>query len=231
MNFKRILTLLKKNILFICVLTMTMLVCMSTYLYFATPVYENTVQLLINQTPVTKDGLNKQAIETDLQLTDTYTTIIKSPRILTLVKKKLNSKYTLDELSNMVSVENKTNSQIISILVKNESKQLAADIANEIATVTKAEIPKIMKINNVTTLSPALATENQKPVAPKKAFLLILAAAFGIVASVTFILIKEMLNRKINTTNDITELLDVPVMGMIGSIANNDVKSKQRKKK
>ena len=47
-----------------------------------TPMYQNSTEILVNQSPSETGQLTNQNIQTDLQLINTYSGIIKSPAIL-----------------------------------------------------------------------------------------------------------------------------------------------------
>ncbi|WP_421101665.1 YveK family protein, partial [Sporosarcina psychrophila] len=52
---------------------------------FLTPIYQASTQILVNQEKNEQQQFNSQAIQTDLQLINTYNVIIKSPAILSKV--------------------------------------------------------------------------------------------------------------------------------------------------
>ena len=67
---------------------------------FMTPKYEATTQILINQKEKNKE-LMAQEVQSNIQLVNTYSQILKSPRILDEVAKKDN-KYSSDEINNQI---------------------------------------------------------------------------------------------------------------------------------
>src|SRR5699024_3019715 len=86
---------------------------------------------------------------------NTYSEIVKSPRILDKVSKELNRKYTSTELSEMLTVSNQAESQLLNIDVESKSEENAETIANKIAEVFSDEVPDIMNVDNVSILSTA----------------------------------------------------------------------------
>ena len=67
--------------------------------FFMTPIYQSSTQILVNQKK--QEGAMFQAgeIQTNIQLTNTYKVIIKSPVILEQVNEKLNLNMTAQELT------------------------------------------------------------------------------------------------------------------------------------
>ncbi len=60
------------------------------------------------------------------------------------------------------------------------------------------------------------AYPSRTPVTPNKGLIRIIAILIGIAVPVVIILLKEILNDKINTKNDITRVSDVPILGEVG---------------
>jgi len=55
----------------------------------------------------------------------------------------------------------------------------------------------------------------KKPYKPKKALILAIGAILGVVLGIIFVFIKEMLNTKIKTKDDVKKLTDVPIVGSV----------------
>ena len=92
------------------------------YFLFMTPKYEATTQILINQKEKNKE-LMAQEVQSNIQLVNTYSQILKSPRILDEVAKKDN-KYSSDEINNMLSIDAESDSQILNVNVESKNKKI-----------------------------------------------------------------------------------------------------------
>lgn len=77
-----------------------------------------------------------------------------------------------------------------------EAKVAEASVATEVQVVDGATLP-------------------EKPVEPKKARALLLAALVGILASSGLIVVRELLNRTIKNTEDVANFLELPVLGSV----------------
>lgn len=125
-------------------------------------------------------------------------------------------KLSVDDLKDMVSISSQPNSQVFSIDVKSNNPQLSANIANEVADVFKDKIGNFMKINNVSIIDKA--TENTKPVSPNVK--LFTFAGFVIFAGLSFlfVLVKELTDTTIKSSDEVVELLGITNLGTISYI-------------
>jgi len=157
---------------------------------------------------------NAGELQTNLQLINTYSVIIQSPTILDKVKDQLG----LEEIG-QVSVVSERNSQVVSITVQDPNPVMAADIANTIANVFKAEIVEIMSVDNVSILSRAEVANNPHPIKPQPVLNMAIAFVVGLMAGVGLAFLLEYLDNTIKTEQDIEKILGLPVLGAIPIIS------------
>lgn len=212
-DLSKLFGILKKNIKYIIILPIVflMLSMVITFL-FMTPKYSTSTQVLVNQKE-TDSQLVAQQVQSDLQLVNTYSEIIKSPRILDKVSKNLKGKYSSNEISGMLTVTNQAESKILNITVENESRENAGKVANEIANVFSKEASDIMKIDNVSILSKA--DNNGSKVSPKPLINAVVGVFLGLIIALIIIFLKEILDKRIKTEQDVEEQLNIPVLGTI----------------
>lgn len=217
-DLKKMLTTIKQNKWWLIGTIVFSLSMVGIYLWLiATPIYQSSTQILINQTEEKNSTLQQQNVQTNLDLINTYNVIIKSPRILDEVKEELKNAYSEMELNESIQVSSAANSQIIDIKVENSNQQATVDIANTTARVFQKEIVSIMKINNVTILSTAKLDKNNKPISPNKTMLMIVAFIGGGVIGFVLIILRSLLDRTIKGKEDI-ELLGITVLGSVGEM-------------
>lgn len=186
------------------------------------PKYQSTAEIIVNQ-KLGKNSdisLQQQAQATDLQLVNTYKSVLNSQTIGSSVKSKVGSdaynQSTLD-------VETDVSSQVISINVTSHNAKDAAEIANTTASVFKQKIKKIMNVNNVSIISEARV--NKKAVFPKKSLSLLLGLLVGLVIGSFIALIKEYNDKTITNVEYITDNLGLVGLGTISDI---DMKAIQK---
>lgn len=208
----KVMAALKKHLKLLLILPAIFLILSLVISFFVIqPRYSATTQVLVNQKESNNDMMAQQ-VQSNIQLVKTYSEIIKSPRILDEVSKKMNNKYSSKEISGMLNVSTQAESQIMNIKVEGKSKKDAVKVANTISKVFSDDASKIMNIDNVSTLSKA---ETAKKVAPKPLTNAIIGVFIGIVIALIIILIVELLDRRIKTEEDVQEILDLPVLGSI----------------
>lgn len=181
---------------------------------FMQPKYEASTQVLINQSSKNKE-IMAQEVQSNLQLVNTYAEIIKSPRVIDEVAKR-NKNYSSSDIEKMLTVDKQSDSQVISIDVRNKNKNKAEKVANDIAKTVKDVMPKIMKIDNVSILSSADGTA--KKVSPKPLLNILAGIIIGIFIALIIIMIKEMFDKRIKNEEDVEKELNLPVLGSIQKI-------------
>lgn len=212
-DLSKLFAILKKNIKYLIILPIAFLVLSIVITFiFMTPKYSASTQVLVNQKEMDSQMM-AQEVQSNLQLVNTYTEIIKSPRILDKVSKNLKGQYSSEEISSMLTVSNQAESQILNIAVENKNRETASKVANEIATVFSKDVSKIMNVDNVSILSKA--DNNGNKVSPKPLINAVVGIFLGIIVALIIIFLKEILDKRIKTEEDVEEILNLPVLGTI----------------
>lgn len=183
-----------------------------------TPMYQTSTQILVNQEASEASQLTNQNIQTDLQLINTYSVIIKSPAILDEVSTQLDLDMSAEQLNSKITVATAENSQVVNVTVQDEDPAVAVEIANTTAKVFENEITGLMNVDNVSILSPAVLKENPAPVAPNPMLNMAIAAVIGLMLGVGIAFLLEYLDTSIKTQQDIEEILGIPMLGVISPI-------------
>ncbi|RYI28788.1 capsular biosynthesis protein [Bacillus infantis] len=215
-SLKELFQTLKKRMWLIAIITLIAMAVSGTISYFVlTPIYSASTQLLVNQAKSEQPAYNPGEIQTNLQLINTYNVIIKSPRILDIVREKLDLDISTDQLNSKITVGSQTDSQVVAITVQDPDPNMAADIANTTATVFEDEVKKIMSVDNVSILAQAEVKENPAPVKPQPLLNIAIAMVVGLMAGVGISFLLEYLDNTIKNEQDIERNLDLPVLGSI----------------
>ncbi|MED1089144.1 YveK family protein [Bacillus paramycoides] len=225
-SLKELFAILRKRLVMILVITIgAALVSAIVSFYFITPIYQTSTQILVNQKKQDEKIIQYNEVQTNVQLTNTYKIIVKSPVILDKVKSELKLGMSTQELNGKINVENEKDSQVIAVTVQDKDVKLARDIANTTAEIFKSEIAKIMSIDNVTILSKAEVAEGQSPIKPNKKLNIAIAFVVGLMASVGIALLLEYLDNTLKKEEDIEKLLGVPVLGVVSHMEEDGTKS------
>ncbi|MFA2690472.1 YveK family protein [Bacillus mycoides] len=215
-SLKELFYILKKRLVMILVIAFgAAIVSAIISFFFMTPIYQSSTQILVNQKKQEGAMIQAGEIQTNIQLTNTYKVIIKSPVVLDQVNEKLNLNMTAQALTGKINVANEKDSQVISVTAEDKDPKLARDIANATADVFKGEVAKIMNVDNVTVLSKAEVAENQSPIKPRPMLNVVIAFIVGLMASVGLAFLLEYLDNTVKKEEDVESLLGLPVLGIV----------------
>lgn len=214
-DFTKIWGIIQKNWKLLVLLPIAFLLISLIYTFLiASPKYEASTQVLVNEKEKS-DNMQAQQVQSNIQLVNTYSEIVKSPRILDEVAKE-HKEYSSSQLNKMVSVNTEAQSQILNISVKENSPKKSEQLTNDVAKVFKKEIPVIMNVDNVSVLSSAEGTATK--VSPKAIVNIIGSLLLGLVLAIIVIAFKEVFDKRIRTEEDVEKELQILVLGSIPKI-------------
>ena len=196
--------------------------------FVITPIYESSTQLLVNKSDDAASQLlipSYNDIQSNLKLIETYSVIIKSPRILEKAISNMGLDMSSAELGDIIKVNAVQNSQVMSITVSDPDPVKAVDMANGIANTFQTEIKGIMNVDNVQILAEARVAEQPSPVKPKPLLNMVIAFVVGLMTAVGVVFLLEYLDNTIKTEQDVERILGLSVLG---SIAPIDYKSEDK---
>ena len=187
--------------------------------FLITPKYDSNATMIVSSSKQNVDPNNPQAavelsqINANKALISTYSEIVKSKGIADRVIANLGLDMDYEEFSNKVSIEPVKDTQIISVKVVDTIPERAQDIANETANIFKSSIGDIMNVDNVQILDGATLPE--EPSSPKIMKNTAIGAILGFILAVAIVMIKELTDTRIKSSEDITAEFDIPVLGLI----------------
>ncbi|WP_243821138.1 YveK family protein [Bacillus thuringiensis] len=215
-SLKELFHILKKRLAMILVIAFgAAIVSAIISFFFMTPIYQSSTQILVNQKKQEGSAIQFNEVQTNIQLTNTYKVIIKSPVILDQVKEKLDLNITVQELNKKIEVANEKDSQVVALTAQDKDPKLARDIANTTAEVFQSEVAKIMSVDNVTVLSKAEVAENQSPIKPRPMLNVAIVFVIGLMASIGLAFLLEYLDNTVKKEEDVESLLGLPVLGIV----------------
>ncbi|MCH1960641.1 YveK family protein [Romboutsia hominis] len=214
-DLKEYFLIIKKRFWIIALLTVLAAIISGVLSFFVLkPVYQANSTLIVNteQNEETNILTGDQFTVTQ-KLAVTYGEIIKSRAVIEPVIKKLDLDKTYEELVEQIVVSPVKDTQIIDISVEDQNPKKARDIANEIPKVFTKEAKRITNANSVEVIDKAIIPEN--PIKPNKAMNVAIAAVLGLMIGLFVVFLKEYLDNKIKTPQDIEKHLDLPILGVI----------------
>ncbi|MFS8652201.1 MAG: Wzz/FepE/Etk N-terminal domain-containing protein [Caldibacillus sp.] len=233
-SLQEVFEIIRKKIALILIITFSAAAISAIVSFFLiTPKYERSTQLLVNRSQVS-ENFSTNEVQTNIQLINTYSEIILSPRILDIAAKELeglidleNGEITASYLKGKITVNNQNNSQVLNISVEDTDPHRAALIANKVAEVFQREIPSIMNVDNVNILSEADVPEDLSPVSPKPLLNIAIAFVVGLMLGVGLAFLIEYFDNTIKTEQDIEKYLELPVLGVITTFDMEDMQQKR----
>ncbi|MGY3778715.1 YveK family protein [Isobaculum melis] len=190
--------------------------------FLITPKYQATTQILVNRAK--EDSVNAQwnDVQADIQMINTYKSIIKGPVILNGARERLGTDITTDQLSKKIEVLTEQNSQVFSIKVLDDNPYVAADMANTIATVFQEKIGDIMSIENVTVISEAVPKTKQ--VSPKSSLNVAIGAVVGLLIGIGIAFLLEFMDKTVRDEQFIKETLGWTSLGSITTMTESELR-------
>ncbi|APZ49241.1 hypothetical protein BW721_05865 [Jeotgalibaca sp. PTS2502] len=185
--------------------------------FFVTPMYESTTRIVVNQTQNTNQNITNTDIQTNLNLINTYQSIIKEPIILEAVINEIGNSLTINELGEMINVQTETNSLVFGISVKNDNPYTSSELANLIAHSFEDKIGSILDVQSVTILSEA--TPNLNPVSPTPVLNVSIGFILGFIVGILLAFITEYTDKRVK---DIKALEDLGLTNL-GSVLEMSV--------
>lgn len=215
LKLEDILEVIKRNSLMITIITL-LFGCIAAYgtIFLITPQYEARTQILVSQ-GAESERVNNSDIQTSLQLINTYSDIIKSPTVLDDVVSNLDLNKSSLAVSNNVEVLNQNQSQVVTVIVTDDSASAAENIANEIASVFQEKVVQVLNVDNVSVLSVAETGENPTPVSPQPIINIAIGLIFGLLIGLGITFLRAFMDKKVETEEDVEKYLDLPVLGTV----------------
>lgn len=220
-----------KKILIILVVILFGVIGIAYSFLLVVPKYTSSTTLVLTKADsVTKptdlnDSITTSDITLNSQLVSTYSELAKSKKVLRTVISNLQIDIDEEELRKSISVTSVKDTELIEINVTNIDAAKASQIANEIANVFTVNVAEIYSINNVHIVDqaePANAPSNVNHIKD-----LVIFSFVGLVVSAMYILVANMLDTTIKSSEDIEKITKLPVLATI-PIYEQDTKKKKK---
>ena len=227
-SLQELFSILRKSFWRILALTIVAaLISFAVSSFLIKPTYQAGTQILVTPKKQDNEVIDAQSVQSSVTLVNTYRVIIKSPAILEQVQKEVpNAPTNMNALNNMVTVESEQNSQVINVSVQSTDAALASNLANSIAEVFSSDVQELMSVDNVTVLSTSGIPTS--PVSPNIILNTAIAAVVGFLLGVGLAFLREVLDRRIRTEDQVQQILDLPVLGSIPDIDSKVFKSSSK---
>lgn len=223
-DLREILHIIRKRIWILITIPLIGIIISAVVSFFVlTPIYEASTTLIVGrQTFQDPDSeIQYSNLRAYQQLVKTYGEIAKSRSISREVIEKLNLEMTPEQLQNSLKVTTVGDTELMKISVENPSPEMAKNIANTLASVFSERIIEIKKVDTVSVIDPAITPQN--PIKPKKKLNIAIAAVLGVMIALGIIFLLEYLDNTVKTIADVEKYLELPTLGTIPKITEEDM--------
>lgn len=183
------------------------------------PMYRSSILLYVNNSARTddNDNISSSDLATSQRLVKTYIIILRSDPVMDKVAANLErstgKKLSGAAINGMISAGAEDDTEVFRVSVSNTDPVLAAEVANSVAAVAPKEIETVILGSSAKVVQQA--TVARAPYAPNKTRQAALVAVIGAVLAIAFVLIREFMDVRIKSEEDLAEICDAPILGYI----------------
>ena len=184
-------------------------------LFFIKPQYQaDTTLFIMNRNKATGQSLNPQDLAVSQQLVLPYSGLIYSRSVTSAVLRDVkNYNITEEELLTNVSIENKKDSNILTISAIWSDPNGAAAVANATGYEFIRQIRQLTNSDNVGILDEALVPNY--PISNIRSKNVLVGLLFGLIVALSTIYIMEYFDTRVRSAEDIENGLKIRVIGII----------------
>ncbi len=205
------------------IIIISMIVCfMLSFVYFKLmriPTYSANTVLYVNCMSVEESeaevGISEYQIDSSRALTTTYMQILQGRSFLKSVSADLNYKYTVRQLSSMISIATLNETELLRIAVTNPNAEDAYLICKSISDNAAARLLSVFKGGAVEVVDEAEMPQTPSSVSMSKVF--VLGAGMGFILGAVLVFLINLFDNKIRTGAELQTRYDITVVGEIVS--------------
>jgi len=225
-DLREIFQIIKKNILILIIIPVIAVVISGIVSFFVlTPIYEASTTLIVGR------EVNQLDLESEIEynnlmayqkLVKTYGEIAQSRSVSQKVIEQLDLNMTPGQLQNATSVTTVKDTELMQISIQHPSPEMSSKLANTLASVFAQRIIEVKNVDTVSVIDPAITPTS--PVKPNKKLNVAIAGVLGLMLALGIIFLKEFLDNSIKTAADVEKYLQLPTLGAIPKMDDDDLK-------
>lgn len=186
--------------------------------YYTVPIFSASTTLYVGKN-IDQVGIQQSDLYLGSNLIMDYREIAKSKQVAYEVIKELGfSNMSASSMAGRIEVTQRNETRVIQISVTDTNPKKAMDITNKVAEVFQKKVVKIMQVDNVQIIDKA-----ELPIYPinsNKNRDIMIGIILGLAIGVGIVLLIEVLDNNIKTTEDVQKYVDLPVIGTIPVFQN-----------
>lgn len=211
MDLKALFRILKRRFATILITALCIsLVSSAAIFFFLKPTYEAKEYILIGN--FSHDGEVYIDTQTINRLIASTVDFITSPIVLESVQDQFN--LSQEELEDRITVQNKEDSQIISIVVRDTNRERSKELAHLLAASSVEEMKSSMAMEDITVLNKKEGT-NKPEVVGNPVVNMLIGAMAGLLFGIGTALLKDHWDDSVQSIVRIEKELGLPVLGTV----------------
>ena len=223
MELRDYLRILYANWVLILATTLLGVAAAAALSYLATPVYEAQSKVYVSVRSETQaSGDLLQGSNFARQSMASFAELATTESVMTPVSEELELGLSNTELARHVTVTAPADSTLLNITVSGEDPELAAEVANEVGAQLKTLVEEELESPQgddeaspvrINTVQSAATPAN--PVSPRVAVNILLGLLLGFAVGVGIAILRNVLDTRIRSLQDIEAITDAPILGRI----------------
>ncbi len=214
-SFKDITRIIKKNAVFILVLSF-LFAAVSFFVttFFIPKTYTSNVKLYVETSYKNQSAYEDyQSVNYAKNLVLTYIELLDSNSFYNQISEELKEKYTASQLKSMIKFESIEDTEVFKATITSDSPAESKNIGDAIAKIAPKTIANVkdnakLKIVDEATLPKA-------PASPSVSKNVIIAFAAGLIIALIVSFIRDFIDVKIKYNEEMTTVLDLPLLAAI----------------
>lgn len=214
-SFKDITRVIKKNIVFIVIVSLLFaVVSVFVTTFFIQKTYTSKVKLYVETNYNTSSAMeDNQSVNYAKNLVLTYIELLDSNTFYSEVSKSLNEKYTATQLKSMIKFESIEDTEVFKATIVSPSPYESKEIGDAIAKIAPNIIANVK--DNAKLKIVDEAETPKAPTSPNVARNTIIAFLAGLILSLIIAFVRDFLDVKIKYNEEMTSILDLPILAAI----------------
>lgn len=211
-DLKKFLQILKNRAITIMVTTLFVTaIAVIVSMYFVKPSFEATEYIIVGKEQNENSYTENQEL---IRILASAVDLIKSPIVLNAVSAELGNQNSLKELEENISVQNNKDSQIIHIVIKESSPEVAKQMAYAVGNVSVQKLNDLLNVKNLKIVSKSESDISVKQVGNSLSNIAI-GLFVGLFMGIGLGMLKEYFDHSINDPSEVEMTLGLPVLGHI----------------
>ena len=208
-DIKGLLLKMRKYWHFILIGTLAGVLLATIYKAISTPLYKASSLVYLRNGD---SSISLQDLQIGSELTKDYEVIFKSRPNLEKVISKLNLEYTYEELTEMITIMNLTDTRILKVEAVSDDPNLSKDIANEVVAFG---MDSVREIDSQEPYLVEKAIANDDTISTSLIVTAAIGAILGAFITMGVIFLKFALSENIQSIEDVERTLNLPVLAVI----------------